>query len=334
MPVDISPVTATTQALQALPFSSLIGGPLQACIQAQSQAAMTTIEFIDAVGLYEDPVTHEKKTVTVEFQYQKAGETVKLVVPLLTIVPIPYISINQINIDFTANLSASSSSVTEKTKENNIGAELDAGFQAGWGPYSAKADLKANYSSKKSSRASQESKYSVEYTMNVNVSAGQASMPAGLATVLNILQEGIEQTAPQGLITLTPEMAQVQPNSDIPTTLQATVIDNSGARVGQASVTFEVDRTSLPDTVTINAVVTAGSLVSVDPSLEDMQTITVNTDRGGKASILLTVGNPTAKTTTESCMVTVSTEITNPLSSDTTSLEDSGYLLVLPNDAH
>ncbi len=199
MPVDITPSTVATNALQAIPFSSLIGGPLDACIQAQALAAKTTYEFIKQVGLWEDPVTKEKKTVNVVFQYQKNGRMVNLVVPLLMIVPIPYIAVNEVTIDFMAKISAESSSVSQTSETTSYGGEASIGGSV-WG---FKLDFKANYSSKKDSTATASSKYSVEYTMNVHVAAGQESMPAGLAAVLNLLQEGITTADPSGKLILT-----------------------------------------------------------------------------------------------------------------------------------
>src|SRR2546421_227590 len=106
MPIDTTPSTVATNALQAIPFSSLIGGPLDACIQAQARSAKTTIDFIQAVGLNTNATTGEKTAINVVFQYQKNGQMANLIVPLLTILPIPYIAVTDITIDFKANISA------------------------------------------------------------------------------------------------------------------------------------------------------------------------------------------------------------------------------------
>lgn len=53
---------------------------------------------------------------------------------------------------------------------------------------------------KKDSRATQESKYSVEYTMDVAVKAGQESMPAGLAKVLELLGSSLDVCDPEGTL--------------------------------------------------------------------------------------------------------------------------------------
>ena len=91
MAIDTTPSQVATSALQALPFGSIIGGPLKAAIEAQAMAAKTSWNFIQEVGLNTDPDTGEKKTINVSFQFVKDGRIAQLNVPLLTIVPIPYI---------------------------------------------------------------------------------------------------------------------------------------------------------------------------------------------------------------------------------------------------
>ena len=39
MAIDTTPSQVATNALQAIPFGSIIGGPLKACIEAQAMAA-------------------------------------------------------------------------------------------------------------------------------------------------------------------------------------------------------------------------------------------------------------------------------------------------------
>lgn len=62
MAIDKSAADVATSSLQSLPFGNIIGGPLVACVEAQAQAARTSWEFIQNVGLYTEG--EEKKTVT------------------------------------------------------------------------------------------------------------------------------------------------------------------------------------------------------------------------------------------------------------------------------
>ena len=202
MAIDTSPSQVATSALQAIPFGSMIGGPLKACIETQAMAAQTSWQFIQEVGLNTNSQTGEKEAVNVSFQFMQNGRMAQLNVPLLTIVPIPYIAVHSIDINFKANISASSSSVSEQTTSEALDAGADISAKVGWGPFSLQANMKANYSSKKDSKATQNSQYSVEYTMDIAVKAGQDSMPAGLAKVLELLGSSLDVTDPNGTLEL------------------------------------------------------------------------------------------------------------------------------------
>ena len=102
MAISNVPANVATSAMQAIPFSSMIGGPLKACIEAQAMAAKTSWEFIKEVGLNTDE-KGQKSAVMVAFSFNKGGRMTQLNVPLLTIVPIPYIAINSVDINFKAN---------------------------------------------------------------------------------------------------------------------------------------------------------------------------------------------------------------------------------------
>lgn len=200
MAIDTTPSQVATNALQALPFGNIIGGPLKACIEAQAMAAKTSWNFIQEVGLNTDPETGEKKTVNVSFQFIKDGRMAQLNVPLLTIVPIPYIAIQTIDIAFKANINASSSSSMVENESSTVEAGAAGHAALNLGLFKVSTDFHANYSSKKDSTATQDSKYSVEYTMDVAVKAGQDSMPAGLAKVLELLGNSLDVCDPTGTL--------------------------------------------------------------------------------------------------------------------------------------
>lgn len=200
--IDTTPSTVATNALQSIPFGAIIGGPLSACIDAQAKAAKTTWEFIQQVGLQENE-DGSKDAVYVNFQYRRNGRITTLSLPLLTIVPIPYLTIKNIDIQFKASISASASSVTsvQTVEESNFSSKLKA--KAYWGFGSAEMEMSGGISSKKDSKATQESKYSVEYTMDVHVQAGQDDMPAGMAKVLELLNDSVDTVDTKGELTAT-----------------------------------------------------------------------------------------------------------------------------------
>ena len=172
-----------TSELQAIPFGSLIGGPLDAAIEAQARAAMSSVNFIKSVGFDESG-----KVNTVSFVVRKGDAETTIQVPLLTIVPVPFIRIDDMTIDFKANIS-STRETEDKTKESRQGGVK---VQASARYLIAKASLEASFSSKKDSESTKNSRYSVETTMDVHVHAVQDALPGGLAKMLNILAETIE----------------------------------------------------------------------------------------------------------------------------------------------
>lgn len=200
MSIDSAPSQVATNALQGIPFSQIIGSPLKAAIEAQTMAAQTTWKFIQEVGLNTDQ-NGQKSAVNVSFDFLQNGKMARLNVPLLTIVPIPYIAINSIDIAFKAKINAESSTHTEASESQDVSAGGSFSTSVGWGPFSAKLEASASYSSKKDSKATQDSKYSVEYTLDIAVKAGQESMPAGLARVLDILNNSLSVNQPNGELT-------------------------------------------------------------------------------------------------------------------------------------
>ena len=207
--IDTAPSEIATNALQAIPFASIIGGPLNACIDAQRQAALTSVAFIKEIGLVED-AEGGYKVIYVSFDYRQKGRLVKLTIPLLTLVPIPYIGIKDIEIAFKANISAASSAQTtdRKSLETSFGMSASVGVNVGI--VKASASFNASVSSKKDSSATRDSKYSVEYTMDVNLRAGQEDIPAGTAKVLEMLNESIDSVDVNGELQVTSNQVVLQ----------------------------------------------------------------------------------------------------------------------------
>ncbi|MEZ4294583.1 MAG: DUF2589 domain-containing protein [Polyangiaceae bacterium] len=173
------------QAMNSIPFDKLIGGPLSAAVNAQGQAAMTCIQFIEAVGFQAGASPGDpKEAVNVEFTYSKSNEdgdpaTFKLTVPMLAIVPIPYLRIDEVLIDFSAKLTDMVSTDQTTAFTGNLS------FSAGWGPVKFRGS--ASYKNDKSTKTSS----TQDYSMSVKVRAVQAEIPGGMAKVLDMLEAAV-----------------------------------------------------------------------------------------------------------------------------------------------
>jgi Protein of unknown function (DUF2589) len=120
-----------------------------------------------------------------------APRVVSLTVPLLTIVPIPYLRIDEMTIDFMVKITEEIRNKQTTSADTTFNAGVNGGHSSWWSP--VKVDFNTSLSTKHSSTGTSSSRYSTEATMNVHVRAVQDAMPAGLAKVLSILEASIKE---------------------------------------------------------------------------------------------------------------------------------------------
>lgn len=277
------------QELASIDFASMLGGPLIAVVNAQAQAAMSSVNFIKSVGF--EPATVDAngnpvpgKPIYVSFKYPKevapfqpatdtvtqitvgqggtgytteptvtltggngsgataiatisggvvtavtvtnpgtgytaapapavalavvfsggggAGATatatvshtnavaaqieeMKLEVPILTMLPIPFIRIQETTIDFHAKLN----SVEFSKTDTELGIKADLTVKQGWPGGSAKLNVSVSYQRKSSEGVTVDRTYS----MDVHIKAVQEELPAGLDRILGILEKAMRE---------------------------------------------------------------------------------------------------------------------------------------------
>ena len=198
------------QELATIDFESLIGGPLVAIVKAQAQSAMATVNFIKEVGFKRpdtestDPSSGNETMdpIYVTFKYWKetkpyepadaeAGTAASpaeyqqqfLEVPILTILPIPYLRIDEATVDFNAKINSVEYQKTDS--QFKIDASLEA--KAGWLWGSAKLKVSTSYQR----NTQQGTSVKRTYSMAVHVKAVQDDMPAGMERMLGILENSI-----------------------------------------------------------------------------------------------------------------------------------------------
>lgn len=268
------------QELSSINFGSMIGGPLVAVIEAQTQAARATADFIKTVGFDED-----MKPIYVEFKYPKevapyrplipaqitrvnktaggtlydsahppevvftpagataravvengsvvridlldagdyseatsapgvtlttpAGATgsgataeaifeasqpavpaqyqdMKIEVPILTMLPIPFIRVEEATIDFNAKINA----METRSDSSDFAISGNLEVKQRWPSGSAKLNVSCSYQKKSASGESVERTYS----MQIHVKASQDEMPAGMEKLLSLLEGAMKAT--------------------------------------------------------------------------------------------------------------------------------------------
>lgn len=205
------------QELSSIDFESMIGGPLIAVINAQAQAAMTTVNFIKEVGFKKKSTqdaaggdTGTEEPIYVTFKYPKelspyqpaipanptatppvAGtpavpavyETQELKVPILTMLPIPFIRVDLATIDFNAKIN----SVEYRKTDTNLKVDASLEAKAGWLWGSAKLKVSTSFQR----TTSEGNTVDRTYSLAIHVKAVQDEMPAGMEKILGILENAI-----------------------------------------------------------------------------------------------------------------------------------------------
>lgn len=150
----------TAAQFGGLPMESLIGGPLKAVCEAQTKQAESTAEFIRKTGAG----NAGEKTVGVTFVRNEVDESgdvnerrTRFQVPLLAVVPIPAVTIQEMDVNFDITIKSFSGVTTGRDgmdeRKNNSGADVNMS-DIKWGPVSIsvrdagqsrQADSTANY---------------------------------------------------------------------------------------------------------------------------------------------------------------------------------------------
>lgn len=174
---------AIGQQFGGLDMGQLIGGPLTAAAQASTMLANSTANFINTVGF-----DNTGKLRTAVFAYQKRSinedgtsnlDEMKVDVPMLAIVPIPNLQIDEVNILFDMEVKESSSD------KSSMGAELGLRASAGFGP--VRISVSGSISVHKENTRSTDN--SAKY--HVDVRATNHGTPEGLARVLDMMAANV-----------------------------------------------------------------------------------------------------------------------------------------------
>lgn len=171
------PVDNQESLLQELDFNRILGAPLSACVNAQEEAAQATLQYLNEVVFTlagDDDSSLEP--VTVSFYFESGGQVHRIVMPLLLIVPVPYLQIDRVDLTFQAT-------VTESRMNHDT----------------RKLSLKAKYSAPgDSAEVSNETKaeYMNKRCIDINLSVTSADMPMGISKLLEIFNNQLVEVKP------------------------------------------------------------------------------------------------------------------------------------------
>lgn len=173
------------QELATLDFGNLIGGPLNAVVEAQAKSAMRTTDFIREVAFDKNG-----KIINVDFSYTRTNdeghnEDFTLTVPFLTMVPIPYVQIETATVEFNAKIT----SITQQATLSQVSNNTDVSASGGW--WFARAAMVSKTSYQRTSASSDKEERT--FDMRVYVRARGADLPSGTERLLTILENVITE---------------------------------------------------------------------------------------------------------------------------------------------
>ena len=177
---------SVAEQFAGLDMKSLIGGPLTAAADASILLARSTADFINDVGF-----DANGKVRTAAFGYERRSvnddgtsnlEEMKVAVPMLAIVPIPNLQIDEVNVLFDMEVKQSEKSESAK----DMGASLSG--SAKFGP------VKVNITGSDSSHSSNTRSSDNSAKYHVDVKATNHGMPEGLSRVLDMMAACISPT--------------------------------------------------------------------------------------------------------------------------------------------
>lgn len=205
------PLVSMAEQFTGLPMGDLIGAPLLAAAKANSAMAATQTKFLldtcfakettdDGKDHYQpvlikmtlsrgvlvpiDPSTPDQEPTISEVK-----TTFDL--PLLTILPLNSLAVDDVSIGFDMEVKSSFSEATNDKTEQALSAESSFTAKVGYGVFSAEVTGSVSYDSSSSSSRDTHYEKSNSAQYSVKVHAGQIPLPQGVTTIIQAFTNSI-----------------------------------------------------------------------------------------------------------------------------------------------
>ncbi|KZN37899.1 hypothetical protein N480_14240 [Pseudoalteromonas luteoviolacea S2607] len=202
-------LVSMAQQFSGLPMKSLIGGPLKAATDANGMMARTQTQFMlstcfeNGGGANSPQASGSKLTpIMVEFELSRpvikangsSGDDAKITLklPLLTLIPLNSLAVDDVKIHFEMEVSSSTSTDNEKSSEQETAAKADITAKYNAGLFSVEVHGSVSHSSKSTSKQKEHYEASNKAKYEVDVHAGQLPLPTGVTTIINAFTKNID----------------------------------------------------------------------------------------------------------------------------------------------
>ena len=207
-----SALVSMAEQFSGLPMQDLIGGPLNAAVTANGMMAATQTKFLlDTAFTFEagengSPDSYTPIMIQMALtqgvlrpgppsstKQDPAIETVTTTfnLPLLTILPLNSLAVDDVSIKFDMEVKSSYSETTGKKAEESMSTEGSFSSKFGYGVFSAEITGSASYDSSSTTSFDTHYEKSNSAQYSVSVHAGQIPLPDGVKTILDAFTKSI-----------------------------------------------------------------------------------------------------------------------------------------------
>lgn len=199
-------LVSMAQQFSGLPMDSLIGGPLNAAAKANAAMALTQTAFmLDTCFSKKEDKSYEPILISMTLTRGviQANDDpsqapvinsfqTKFELPLLTIIPLNSLGVDNVDITFEMEVKSSYGEDTHEEKSKDLKAESSFEAKIGFGAFSATVKGSVSYDQKESSSRDTHYQKSNSAKYTVNVHAGQLPLPQGVTTIIDAFTKSIE----------------------------------------------------------------------------------------------------------------------------------------------
>jgi len=198
-------LVSMAQQFSGLPVKSLIGAPLQAAAEANGMMARTQTQFMLSTCFEKDgaDAAAPLKPIMITFNITRSvvnadgtaatppTATVTFTLPLLTIIPLNSLAVDDVKVHFEMEVKSSNSKDSETSTDTDTAVKADLTAKVGYGCFSVEvhASVSSAIKTHASNKEHYESSNSARYEIDVH--AGQLPLPVGVTTIIDAFTKNI-----------------------------------------------------------------------------------------------------------------------------------------------
>lgn len=198
----MSGLVSMAQQFSGLPMKSLLGAPLKAATDANGMMARTQTQFMLSTCF--DKKGDDLEPIMVSFNITRSivkqdgtaatppTATVKFNLPLLTLIPLNSLAVDDVKIHFEMEVKSSTSKDNESSNEQETAAKADITAKYNAGLFSVEVHGSVSHNSKSTSSQKEHYEASNQAKYEVDVHAGQLPLPTGVTTIINAFTKNID----------------------------------------------------------------------------------------------------------------------------------------------